>query len=274
MHRLSIGVINTEDFRQQGVAVIRGVFGDWVESLREGIEKNIAEPGPWAKQYTPPGQPGRFFGDYCNWQRIPEYQAFVHESPLGALGAQLMGSETVRFFHEHVLVKEPGTREATPWHHDQPYYSIDGAQNCSIWIPLDSISRNTCPEFVAGSHRWGRWFSPTRFTGQAWERQADREQLEPVPDIEAHRDEYEILSWDLEPGDALAFHFLTLHGAPPNRSTTRRRRGFSARLIGNDATWAHRSGPTSPPFPQLTERLQHGEPLDGVEAFPVIYQAG
>ncbi|GFR29081.1 hypothetical protein TNCT_580851 [Trichonephila clavata] len=32
----------------------------------------------------------------------------------------------VSFYHEHVLVKEPGTDKETPWHHDQSYYPIDG----------------------------------------------------------------------------------------------------------------------------------------------------
>ena len=32
------------------------------------------------------------------------------------------------FYHEHVLVKEPGAQRVTPWHCDQPYYPIDGNQ--------------------------------------------------------------------------------------------------------------------------------------------------
>ena len=59
-----------------------------------------------------------------------------------------MGSHTTRFFHEHVLVKEPGTREVTPWHHDQPYYCVDGDQNVSFWVPLDPYRRS--PASVRG----------------------------------------------------------------------------------------------------------------------------
>ena len=36
-------------------------------------------------------------------------------SALPGVAAALMQSTTVRFFHEHVLVKEPGTTEVTPW---------------------------------------------------------------------------------------------------------------------------------------------------------------
>ena len=73
----------------------------------------------------------------------------------------------MRLFHEHVLVKEPGTLEPTPWHHDQPYYFVDGTQIVSLWIPLDPVPRRTCVEYVAGSHRWGKWYTPKRFVDSA-----------------------------------------------------------------------------------------------------------
>ena len=34
-------------------------------------EANLRQPGPYAKHNTPEGNPGRFFGDYCNWRRNP-----------------------------------------------------------------------------------------------------------------------------------------------------------------------------------------------------------
>ena len=263
------------EFRDQGVAVLRGMFCEWLEPLRAGVEKNLADPGPWVKHYTAAGGTGHYFGDYCNWSRIPEYRDFVLHSQVGAVGAKLMASKTVQFFHEHVFVKEPGTDKRTGWHQDQPYYSIDGSQSCGLWIPLDAVPKDICPQFIAGSHRWGCLFTPTRFSGKNtfrgknWNRE-NSEGLEQMPDIDAKREEYTICAWDLEPGDAIAFSFLTVHSAPPNL-TANRRRAFSARLIGDDARWAVRLGPTSPPFPELTARLEPGDPLDGVQEFPVIY---
>ena len=43
-----------------------------------------------------------------------------------------MGSSVVRLYHDHMLVKEPGTKQETPWHQDQPYYNVDGRQNVSF----------------------------------------------------------------------------------------------------------------------------------------------
>ncbi len=273
MNTLRAGCISDQqiaEFARDGVVVIRGIFNGWIEALRRGVDRNIADPGPYTKGYTPEGKPGRFFGDYCNWRRFGEYEDFIFNSPAGELAAKLMGSKTARIYHEHVLVKEPGTEERTPWHHDQPYYGVDGRLNVSLWMPLDPVPEDTCPEFIAGSHRWNRWFLPRMFTGQDYERPADG--LEPIPDFDNHRAEYDIRAWNLEPGDAIAFHFLTVHGAPPNLSSTRRRRGFSTRWLGDDAVYAVRSGKLSPPFPELEGRVNPGDPMDLPE-FPVVWPA-
>jgi ectoine hydroxylase-related dioxygenase (phytanoyl-CoA dioxygenase family) len=256
-----------EGFRREGAVLLKGVFADWVETLRRGVEHNLAEPGPFQRIYTPQHGAGRFVGDYCNWARIPEYRAFVFDSPAAALARQLMGSRTSRFFHEHVLIKEPGTRELTPWHHDQPYYCVDGEQNVSFWTSLDEVAKESCVEFVAGSHRWGRWFRPRKFSGIPYDHKNDR--LEDMPDISGHRDDYRLLGWDVEPGDAIAFHFLTVHGAPGNLSSSRRRRAFAHRWLGDDAVYALRHGEISPPFPGLDQRLKPGDAL-ATEEFPLV----
>jgi ectoine hydroxylase-related dioxygenase (phytanoyl-CoA dioxygenase family) len=256
------------DFTRDGVILLRGVFNDWIEELRAGVDRNMHEPGPWGREYLEPGQGGRFFGDYCNWQRIDEYRRFLFDSPAAEMAADLMRSDSARIFHEHVLVKEPGTDKISPWHHDQPYYCVDGRQVCSMWIPLDEVAIETCPEFVAGSHDWGRWFLPRKFSGVDYDH-AD-EKLESMPDIDGARENYDIRRWPLQVGDAIAFHFLTIHGAPSNLSASARRRGFAARWLGDDAVYAKRSGETSPPFPGLEQRLEPGDPLDDDE-FPQVY---
>ena len=56
----------------------------------------------------------------------------------------------------------------------------------------------------------------------------------PVPDPDAEG--MKILEWDMEPGDAVAFHYGILHGARGNE-TKKRRRAFSLRLVGDDARY-------------------------------------
>lgn len=257
-----------ETFQRDGVAYLPGLFADWLEPLRRGIEANMVAPGPDSRHYRDGDDGPEFFGDYCNWQRIPEYREFLMDSPAAAVAGDLMGATEVRLFHEHVLVKQPGASTPTPWHHDQPYYCVDGALTCSLWLPLDPVPRDTVLEFVAGSHRWGTWFRPERFDGSALN---PEDGLTELPDINGNRADYDIRGWEMAPGDVVAFNFLTLHHAPANSSKTRWRRAFSSRWVGEDARFARRLGVTSPPFREVA--LEHGAPLDD-PAFPVVWRAG
>ena len=253
-----------EDFQRDGVIVLRGLFTDWVETLCAGVEENMRSPSADVRIYRNDDGSGLFFGDYCNWDRFPQYQDFMLNSPAAAIAAELTGSSSIRLFHEHVLVKEPGTYVQTPWHHDQPYYCVDGSQTCSQWLALDPVPKETCAEFIAGSHRWGTWFRPQRFDRTPLNQD---DGLSAVPDIDNHRQDYEIKSWDMRPGDAIAFNFLTLHGAPPNSSDQLRRRAFSSRWLGDDCRFAKRGGAISPPFREI--ELEHGAIMD-VPEFPLV----
>lgn len=258
-----------EAFERDGVVVIRNAFAEnWLESLAHGVERNIRTPGPDAARYTPEGAPGNFYDDYCNWQRIDEYRSFVFNSPAAAIVGALMRSDEVRFYHEHVLIKEPGTHALTPWHHDLPYYGLEGTQVCSMWLPLDPIRVSVCPEFVAGSHRWGRRFVPRLFISHD-NYAAVQDNYEQVPDINARRDDYPILAWELALGDCIVFHMLTLHGAPGTTELATRRRAFSTRWLGDDAVFATRPWDTSPPFRDV--HLNAGDPLHHA-SFPLVWK--
>ena len=233
-----------EDYRRDGVVVVRGLFSDHLEQLRAGVARNMEEPGPYAAENLHAHEAGRFFDDYCNWQRIPEFREVIEASDVAEVAAALMQSERVQLFHDHVLVKEPGTSKPTPWHQDGPYYFVKGRQTVSFWSPLDPVTDATL-RCVAGSHLWPKPVLPTRWLSED-SFYADDNAYIPVPDPDA--DGMPIREWALEPGDAVAFHFDTLHGARGNE-TNQRRRAFSLRLVGDDACYTTRPGRTSPPFP-------------------------
>ena len=107
-------------YRADGAVLIKGLLHDWVDIIRAGIERNMASPGPYGAENLKDGESGRFFDDYCNWNRIPEFEKVIRESDVGAVAAKLMVSDTAQLFHDHVLVKEPGTSKQTPWHQDSP----------------------------------------------------------------------------------------------------------------------------------------------------------
>ena len=261
---------NIADFKRDGAICLRGMFEQhWLDSLADGVAKNFENPGPYSTVYTKPGEPGGFYDDYCNWQQIDEYRQFLELSPAATIAGKMMESSTARIYHEHVLVKEPGTLKSTPWHHDMPYYGVDGDQAVSIWLPLDPVPLEACPEFVVGSHNSGKMYYPKLFlNNKNYGENIDG--FETIPDIDSNREEYRILSWKLNPGDCIVFHMRTVHGAPPTTHVKSRRRGFSTRWIGDDARFTVRPWKTSPPYPEVN--LSHGDKMVH-PSFPLLWSA-
>jgi ectoine hydroxylase-related dioxygenase (phytanoyl-CoA dioxygenase family) len=174
----------------------------------------------------------------------------------------------VRLYHDHLLVKEPKTVAKTPWHQDQPYYNIDGFDNISMWLPVDPVNEQSTLKFVAGTHKQG-WLMPRSFMSHEakWFHEGS---LKELPDIDGHPEQFRILGWALEPGDAVFFHMLTVHAAG-GVTGGNRRRVLSLRFIGDDTVHAPRQWRTSPPFPGLAERLPAGAKME-TEEFPVLWQ--
>lgn len=261
-----------ETYDKDGIVCLRGVFDPhWIDLVARGIDRNMAEPGPRGGSLTPKDEPGDYFKDANVWQRIPEYVEYINESPAGQIVASLMQSETARMFIETTFVKEPETKEIAPWHQDQPYVCIDGDHCCSIWMPIDPVKKENGMAFVPGSHRWGTWYSPRNFFGANSERKFKGTLWEPAPEIDENPDKYPVNSWDMEPGDCVVFQMLTLHASRPNHSETTRRRAFSTRWVGDDATYAVRDGMLSAPYP--IEGYEPGEKFH-TDQFPLAWPKG
>lgn len=257
------------EFNTDGAVLIRNLLThDEVLTLKNGIDRHLRSPTHRALVASSPDDPGWFFEDFCAWDKIPEYRMVLSQSDMGRTAAALMNSDHVRLFHDHLLVKEPGTRQATPWHQDQPYYNIDGQRNVSFWIPVDPVLRPSSPEFVAGTHL-GPWLMPRTFMEKAakWFPEGS---LADLPDYDNERTAHRILSWDLQPGDAVAFHMLTVHAAAGTPPDGPRRRAWSARFLGDDMVHAPRKWTTSPDFPGLASELPAGRPLNH-RLFPLVW---
>ena len=232
------------DFQRDGAVVLRGAFAGWVDVMAAGVARNMADPGPYASENAVTA--GRFFDDYCNWTRIPEFEDVVRNSPAASIAVAAMQSDTAQFFHDHVLVKEPGTPKPTPWHQDAPYYFVEGQQTVSMWIPLDPV-RDASLRLIAGSHRWPGLVRPVSWADDSDFYHGDQTWI-PVPDPDQNPDDGDVLEWQMEPGDAVLFDFRTVHGARGNTGLTRRR-ALSLRWVGDDSRYVERPGNTSPPFP-------------------------
>jgi ectoine hydroxylase-related dioxygenase (phytanoyl-CoA dioxygenase family) len=237
-----------------------------VNEAAAAIEAVLAHPSPLTQVASGTDDPGTFTEDFCRWQEIRAIERLARHSRVPAVAAALMATEQVRFYHDHVLVKEGGTRQRTPWHQDQPYYNVDGL-GVSAWIPVDPVPAAGCLEIVAGTHA-GPWLMPRTFLlGEAkWFPDGS---LGEIPDIEADRDAFDIGSYDLQPGDAIFFNFLSVHGAP-GFPFAGRRRVLSLRYLSANATHAPRAWRTSPPFDGLDAELPAGSPMDS-PLFPIVW---
>jgi ectoine hydroxylase-related dioxygenase (phytanoyl-CoA dioxygenase family) len=294
-----VGEREVAAFARDGAVCLRGILSpDQVATLARGIDANLAAPSPRAIVASR-HDPGFFIEDFCNWQTNDDYRRVIFDTVLAQAAGRLMRSDTVRLYHDHMLTKEPGTRQRTPWHQDQPYYNIDGMQNVSMWIPVDAVRRYSSLEFVAGSHL-GPWLMPRTFMDHQAKWFPDGSLAE-LPDIEGTRAQRgidtspagplpprslppegagraserpgarpgDIIGWEVEPGDVVCFHMLALHAAGPV-DADRRRRVFSVRFLGDDIRHAPRSWKTSPEFPGLIDQLPAGAPMDHA-LFPLLW---
>lgn len=261
-----VGEQQIRAFDRDGIICLRQAFSaDWVAALRAAAEESMNAPGELhAELAAEREEPGRFFHDTFIWRHNKSCRSFVFESAAGQIAQQLMQSSKVNIFFDQWLIKEPGTPTQTPWHHDMTYWPIDGRQICTVWVALDEVSAaNGAVQYVKGSHRWGEKFRPASFgSGSQY-----TEDIPAVPDIDAMRDQLEIVDFEMAPGDCTIHHGLLVHGAPGNRTNDQRRRAYTSRWTGDDVVFNPRDGiQEMPPFP---EGLQPGQPLDS-ELWPIV----
>jgi len=99
-------------------------------------------------------------------------------------------------------------------------------------------------KLILGSHKWQKLIRPTKWSNnQSWYQ--DDNSFMDLPLIDEFKKD--ILIPELNLGDAVLFNFKTIHGSTGN-NTSKSRRAFSMRFIGDDVRFVQRNGPTSPPF--------------------------
>ena len=262
----------TEDlvkqYQSDGAIAVRNVISaEWLERLGSAIERDIANPGPFDHSYDVAG--GRFHGNLRLWEIDPDFGEFCLSGPGVGIAQSLLDASRLNLLYDQLFVKEAGADHPTRWHNDQPYWPVLGRDVVSVWVALDQVNAdNGRLEFVRGSHLWNRWFQPETFGPNSGDTQYERNpDYELMPDIEADRDAYDLISWDLEPGDVYVFNGMTLHYASGNSTSNRRRRGYTVRYCGDDVRYDPRVGTS---LPLWVEGLEKGDLLDS-EQCPVVF---
>ena len=260
-------ILTTEQvnsYKKDGAIVIKEIFKPWINILRKGFEIVLNNPGPHSRENTVINENGRFFEDYCNWNRIEEFKKFAKESPAAQILAEATNSKSIQVFHDHIFVKDPSTSKPTPWHQDMPYYCVEGEDTGSYWIPLDKVNKENTLKLILGSHKWPKLIRPTKWSNDRPWYKNNTDFME-MPSIEKLNNK--IMIPDLKLGDAVLFNFKIVHGASGNNSQDRRR-AFSMRFLGDDVRYLDRGGETSPPFADIN--LNPGDSMR-TDWFPIVW---
>jgi ectoine hydroxylase-related dioxygenase (phytanoyl-CoA dioxygenase family) len=236
-------------FQEDGAVCLRNVVSaEWLEFLRGASRELRASPGPMAEEMLragpaageeeqeqeqeqeeeEEGSASPYFTDLEMAQRLPPFARFARHGPCAALAGQLMQASQACFLYdqyfEQRFEQRSGPRSeqrsgprlaagapATPWHQDQPYWQVAGADVASVWVPLDPTPAGAAVHFIAGSHRW-REHAPFHFGSGA---QYAGTHLPPLPDVGGgvREGRLRVLSWpDCAPGDAIVFSAMVVHG--------------------------------------------------------------
>ena len=247
-------------FRRDGVTCIRQALNqDELDLAKQGFEWSLTNPTPSACTFYDSGI-SEFYQDLCHPRGALTYRALIENSPLADIAMQLWGSQDVWFLYEQVFVKQGDATRRTPWHQDTPYLALEGNDLAVMWISFDSVDKEHSLEFVAGSHH-GPLFDGSAFDPEDDTTPIYGHSLPRLPDIESRREEFNIVSFDVEPGDVVIFHPSTLHGGAATEIDIPRRT-LSLRFFGGDTVYAVR--PEQAPAPLVSglhEALNPGDPF-------------
>ena len=96
-------------FAADGVVKIEGaVDSQWTSRLLALADDRLAHPGKWVGDSAASGSAGRVFTERYLWRDNATVKDFVFGSGVAALAGEVMGVSQVRFYFDHLLVKEPG----------------------------------------------------------------------------------------------------------------------------------------------------------------------
>lgn len=237
----------TEDekkrFRRDGAVHLKAQFStDWIEKLRHGIDADIANPTANFARHTKDPDAPAYLEDFWAWDKIPEFEDFVRQSPCAPLAAELLDAPTINLVMDNWFMREAGSSSRPPFHQDLAYFDFEGTM-CVLWLPLEAVNKENGIAFVRGSHLWDKLFMRVRFADghSSFDPQVVAGQTyHPPPDVNASPEDFELLQWDLELGDCIFFDMRTLHGGLSSVTPTETVRRFTLRMTAPDGMIRYR----------------------------------
>ena len=269
-----------EAYQNDGVVYLSNMFdADWLSLLRIGLNTNCESPTHRSRVWDRDAEGRTMFWDSQAWRGIPEYRRFIYDSPAAQFAGQLMDATQVNFFFDAVFVRSAGTQFSTPWHQDEPYWSVEGYDTCTIWMPLVPVRRENALAFVPGSHRLDSVYYQYNFGSLNPDHKTEVDQVDfskvavsAFPDIDADPERYGVVSWDMQPGDCIVFNSRIMHGGSGKLDQDQDLRVFTTKWLGDDVHISFREAGMDPDHSQaMTEvGLKPGD-RPGTALYPLIW---
>jgi ectoine hydroxylase-related dioxygenase (phytanoyl-CoA dioxygenase family) len=144
-----------DSFRRNGHAIVRGLASRGeVDGFRPVIEDVVREVSKRADRQGRIDDYSKLFTQVTNIWRVSEAaRRIVFTRPFAQAAARLLGTPSVRLYHDQALFKPAGAAR-TPWHQDRYYWPLDTDLTVTMWLPLVDVNEEMGPMiFASGSHR-------------------------------------------------------------------------------------------------------------------------
>jgi len=286
-----IGEEQIAQYERDGAILLKSVLDPaQMRLLEEGVEDAHANRSVrGATVQTAEGKGQTVVENYI-CARVPALKTLMESGVLAEIAGRIMRAPSAHLVLDQIFYKHQGTIVATPWHQDTPFLRVRGMDLVRLWIPCEFSPRDLTVQVVRGSHRWNIVYN-TRTEGYDAETKIksdlhDRSdfyaghlgdsQAPLAPDVARYKDSFDIMSWDVEPGDALLFQGNMLHGTDGRDDHATARRAFACFMAGPDARYHVPNGKAFPPpgrAPSGISSLPIARLGDYERAFPAFWHA-
>jgi hypothetical protein len=281
--------ISEEDvarYHRDGAVLIKGVLApDHLSLLAAGLEEAFANPGSRSAIVRSPDGEGQTLIETSPSQRSAGLRRFLECGVSAEIAGRVMRTPQAQLVFEQMFYKTRGRIVPTPWHQDTPFLRVRGYDMCRVWLTCDPSPADITVQMLRGSHRWNVVYDIGSEADPGIRQEARAEynnenlgdpNLPRVPDVERYRDSFDILRFDVEPGDALVFQGNMVHAAGGMEMWETPRRTFVAMWGGPDLRYCEPKGKAFPPPGGLKDDpVPDGARIGDHEgAFPVGWRAG
>ena len=158
---------------------------------------------------------------------------------------------------------------------------MEGYDTCTVWMPLVPVKRENALAYVPGSHRLDSVFLSVQLwqSESGWESSVLTRLIFPdVADMVRFRTltpirhAFGAVSWDMLPGDCVAFNSRIMHGGSGKLDEDRELRVFTTKWLGDDVRVNFRESGMDPDHSEIMTKygLKPGD-RPGTDLYPEIW---